>query len=214
MNIFDYEGKEFDKKLDEIFKNKSKEELKQELIECGLEINNSNRLKYLMKKIDKIVENVSIEEIEERIKVDEMEEDFKVLEHLINYLKKKRENPYAVLNENFVEWDGVFLELNYVINSLENLIKGYKDLEECLKAEEKYAEGLNNDIKSLLNIEPNNNFIPKSKVREVLDTKYIAMFEGDTEFPDDATIMKTVKYVKVSDIEELLQKGDTNATKM
>lgn len=38
MNIFEYEGKEFDKKLDEIFKNINKENLKRELIECGLEI--------------------------------------------------------------------------------------------------------------------------------------------------------------------------------
>ncbi len=42
MNIFEYEGKEFDKKLDEIFNNISKEELKNELIECGLVINTNN----------------------------------------------------------------------------------------------------------------------------------------------------------------------------
>ena len=38
MNIFEYDGEEFDKKLDEIFKNINKEQLKKELIECGLEI--------------------------------------------------------------------------------------------------------------------------------------------------------------------------------
>lgn len=38
MNIFEYDGEEFDKKLDEIFKNVNKEQLKKELIECGLEI--------------------------------------------------------------------------------------------------------------------------------------------------------------------------------
>lgn len=38
MNIFNYEGKEFDKKLDEIFKDINKEKLKQELIECGLKV--------------------------------------------------------------------------------------------------------------------------------------------------------------------------------
>lgn len=38
MNIFELEGEEFDKKLDEIFSNINKEELKKELIECGLEI--------------------------------------------------------------------------------------------------------------------------------------------------------------------------------
>ncbi len=38
MNIFEYDGKEFDKKLNEIFENIDKEQLKKELIECGLEI--------------------------------------------------------------------------------------------------------------------------------------------------------------------------------
>lgn len=38
MNIFEYDGDEFDKKLDEIFANIDKEQLKKELIECGLEI--------------------------------------------------------------------------------------------------------------------------------------------------------------------------------
>lgn len=36
MNIFEYNGKEFDEKLDEIFKDVNQNELKQELIECGL----------------------------------------------------------------------------------------------------------------------------------------------------------------------------------
>lgn len=38
MNIFKYDGKEFDGKLNEIFDNIDKEKLKQELIECSLVI--------------------------------------------------------------------------------------------------------------------------------------------------------------------------------
>ena len=38
MDIFDYDGEEFEKKLDDIFENISTEELIKELIECGLEI--------------------------------------------------------------------------------------------------------------------------------------------------------------------------------
>jgi len=41
-----------------------------------------------------------------------------------------------------------------------------KELELCLKSEEKYSEGLNKDIKSLLNIEPNNNFVSKDKIKD------------------------------------------------
>lgn len=43
-----------------------------------------------------------------------------------------------------------------------------KNLELCLKAEEKYSEGLNRDIKSLLNIEPNTNFISKDKIKQCI----------------------------------------------
>ena len=47
MNIFEFDGEEFDKKLDEIFSNTDKEMLKKELIECGLEI---MQLTYNVKK--------------------------------------------------------------------------------------------------------------------------------------------------------------------
>ncbi len=41
MNIFELNDEEFDKKLDEIFSKIDKEKLLQELIECGLEVNNN-----------------------------------------------------------------------------------------------------------------------------------------------------------------------------
>ncbi len=41
MDIFKLNDEEFDKKLDEIFENIDKEDLFQELIECGLEVNNN-----------------------------------------------------------------------------------------------------------------------------------------------------------------------------
>lgn len=144
-----------------------------------------SRLKRLIKKIDKIVENISIEEIEERIKVDEMEEDIKVLEHLINDLKKKRENPYAVINENFVEWDGVFLELNLVINSLENLINRNKELEEKVNKYEKQI-----DLEWV-----EENYIEKSKI-----SKYLNKMEKRCDKPKFSVMKK--------EIEQLLQEGD------
>ncbi len=73
MNIFKYEGKEFDKKLDELFDNISKEELKSELIECGLVINTNNytninycvyidNAKYSKKENKKIQKTIMTEE--------------------------------------------------------------------------------------------------------------------------------------------------------
>lgn len=43
-NIFEYDGEEFNKKLDEIFSNTDKKELKQILIECGLEVKERNTI--------------------------------------------------------------------------------------------------------------------------------------------------------------------------
>lgn len=61
--------------------------------------------------------------------------------------------------------DLIAMCLDYRILYMEEKGKN-KELELCLKAEEKYSEGLNRDIKSLLNIEPNDNFISKAKVKE------------------------------------------------
>ena len=36
MNIFEYDGEKFDRKLDEIFNKMDSNKLKKELIECGL----------------------------------------------------------------------------------------------------------------------------------------------------------------------------------
>lgn len=42
MNIFKYNGKDFDEKINEIFDNISNDDLKEELISCGLDINSDN----------------------------------------------------------------------------------------------------------------------------------------------------------------------------
>ncbi len=52
MNIFEYDGEEFDKKLDEIFDKIDSNELKKELLECGLVINNIVCIKYDIEKIE------------------------------------------------------------------------------------------------------------------------------------------------------------------
>lgn len=43
MNIFNYQGKEFDKKVDEIFNKIEANKLKEELIECGLEVKREDK---------------------------------------------------------------------------------------------------------------------------------------------------------------------------
>ena len=45
MNIFEYEGEEFDKKIDEIFDKIDSSTLKKDLIECGLVVNDNLRIR-------------------------------------------------------------------------------------------------------------------------------------------------------------------------
>ena len=68
-----------------------------------------------------------------------------------------------------------------------------KELEICLKSEQKYSEGLNRDIKSLLNIEPNNNFISKDKIEKEFEkfTAHNNCFNlGDMQLLLDNIIME------------------------
>ena len=60
MNIFEYDGEEFDRKLDEIFNKMDSNKLKKELIECGLVIkdvirieHNAEEAKYTKKLLDR-----------------------------------------------------------------------------------------------------------------------------------------------------------------
>ena len=52
-----------------------------------------------------------------------------------------------------------------LLRIIDKLQKENEELQKCLEAEEKYSEGLNRDIKSLLSIEPNTNYISKDKIR-------------------------------------------------
>lgn len=52
--------------------------------------------------------------------------------------------------------------------------------------------------------EISNNSIPKSKVKEVLDKNCVTFFEGDTDFPDDASRI-IAKYIKAEVLQDLLR---------
>lgn len=54
------------------------------------------------------------------------------------------------------------------------------------------------------------NYIPvqkvKDKIEEILNNgEYRIIFEGDTEIPDEATIIKAQKYIKLKKLQELLE---------
>ena len=51
----------------------------------------------------------------------------------------------------------------------------------------------------------------KDKIEEILNNKeYRIVFEGNAEFPDDATIINAQKYIKLEKMQELLKESEEN----
>lgn len=85
----------------------------------------------------------------------------------------------------------------------ENYFKLQKENEE-LKADN-YE--LNNRITDLLENIPIQKV--KDKIEEILNNKeYRIVFEGNAEFPDDATIINAQKYIKLEKMQELIEERE------
>lgn len=68
---------------------------------------------------------------------------------------------------------------------------------------------LNNRITDLLENIPIQKI--KDKIEEILNNgEYRIIFEGDAEFPDDATIIKAQKYIKLEEMQELIEERKKN----
>jgi hypothetical protein len=51
----------------------------------------------------------------------------------------------------------------------------------------------------------------KDKIEEILNNKeYRIVFEGNAEFPDDATIINAQKYIKLEKMQELIEEREEN----
>lgn len=88
MNIFDYEGEEFDKKLEELFQNIDKEQFKKELVECGLEI----KTQVYSAEYEEFLEGLNDFENEVESSVIEIEESFiEKSKNIINKGKEEKE---------------------------------------------------------------------------------------------------------------------------
>ena len=58
----------------------------------------------------------------------------------------------------------------------------------------------------IYDIKNNIGLIPKSKVKEILDKNCVTFFEGDSDFPDDASRIIAKKYIKAEVLQDLLRK--------
>lgn len=127
-----------------------------------------------------------------------IKEDIKIVE---NYLANSAMNE---IDSNFFKnsgWETVDLEIP---KSMQHILSDYKRVlkeNEELKADN-YE--LNNRINDLLDNIPVQKV--KDKIEEILNNgEYRIIFEGDAEFPDEATCIDAQKYIKLEKLQELLE---------
>lgn len=94
----------------------------------------------------------------------------------------------------------------------ENYFKLQKENEELKSNNEKYIIHLTDEqYKTVIEIAQNDinqKWIQKikDKIEEILNNgEYRIIFEGDTEIPDEATIINAQKYIKLEKLQELLE---------
>ena len=126
------------------------------------------------------------------MKENSIEEDIKILKELgQKYYKNGEIKIKAVSGAKYI-W------------ALQNLLSDYKRVlkeNEELKADN-YE--LNNRINDLLDNIPVQKV--KDKIEEILNNgEYRIIFEGDAEFPDEATCIDAQKYIKLEKLQELLE---------
>lgn len=97
--------------------------------------------------------------------------------------------------------------LEIALNLIEKLQKENEELKEIYRSEKKMK---NEYIKLYQDLLLKENVIPvqkvKDKISEILNNgEYRIIFEGDTEFPDEATIINAQRYIKLEKLQELLE---------
>ena len=93
--------------------------------------------------------------------------------------------------------------------ALEHILSDYKRV---LKENEELHTEINERIKLKIENEQlvDTQFIPKQKVKDKIEEilnngEYRIIFEGDAEFPDEATCIDAQKYIKLEKLQELLE---------
>ena len=98
-------------------------------------------------------------------------------------------------------------QITIILNLIEKLQKENEELKEIYRSEKKMK---NEYIKLYQDLLLKENVISvqkvKDKIEEILNNKeYIIVFEGNAEFPDDATIINAQKYIKLEKMQELIE---------
>lgn len=132
-----------------------------------------------------------------------------------NSIEDRINNAYCFLNSMHSDFrTGLYYKED--LENLEHILSDYKRVlkeNEELKEKErsriigKYGDA---EIHDVINRTLSNDYIPvqkvKDKIEEILNNgEYRIIFEGDAEFPDEATCIDAQKYIKLEKLQELLE---------
>ena len=126
------------------------------------------------------------------MKENSIEEDIKILKELGQKYYKNGEIKIKALSGAKYIW------------ALQNLLSDYKRVlkeNEELKADNYELNNRINDLLDNISVQK-----VKDKIEEILNNgEYRIIFEGDAEFPDEATCIDAQKYIKLEKLQELLE---------
>lgn len=141
-----------------------------------------------------------------------IEEDIKNAEHFIKSIKTdkeyKEENGWhGYYNKEIVELARI---LEHILSDYKRVLKENEELKEIYRSEKKMK---NEYVKLYQDLLLKENVIPiqkiKDKIEKILNNKeYRIVFEGNAEFPDDATIINAQKYIKLEKMQELIEESE------
>ena len=119
-----------------------------------------------------------------------------------NYLKEK-----ARADKLEKEYSAMLTESDKNECDYKRVLKENEELKETYKSEKKMK---NEYVKLYQDLLLKENVIPiqkiKDKIEEILNNgEYRIIFEGDAEFPDEATCIDAQKYIKLEKLQELLE---------
>ena len=138
---------------------------------------------------------------------------------LINYYEQQEKDYKRVLKENEswksyseeieeeqIEKNNKNCELEFEVEKLQ---KENEEVKRLIAHKNEYTKKLEEDL-----FENAENYViskqkVKDKIEEILNNKeYRIVFEGNAEFPDDATIINAQKYIKLEKMQELIEERE------
>ena len=148
------------------------------------------------------------------MKENSIEEDIELLQDETSslglFFKCKCSEKYKIALEHILSDYKRVLKENEQLSAEVNSLK--KENEELKFKERSRIIGKYGDVEihDVINRTLSNDYIPiqkvKDKIEEILNNgEYRIIFEGDAEFPDEATCIDAQKYIKLEKLQELLE---------